>query len=439
MNDTDRLKLLDPGECHPYVPYCSDVQRRLIVDYHVGDGLSGEDLRRELCPDTPRLSGNDGAPRDANFGVAKWLAWLSANVYIDDFGDNIPYPGALFAIFRHMGFGYDGEEQYWIDKGLELRKAIREGDRHRQSDLETELFTQLPPHRGLGKLHATRIGSKYFNQGSTQVYFLHDLRRALAAVVFRGTQIDSLADILIDLDWKLVPYEDGKDIGLGTEDVQVFRGFRRALLESSDDPRKCDDRKIREILWDRLSQLPSGTRLYVTGHSLGGALASLFTYATLATLGKADRPYRIVGLFTFGSPAVGNEPFAKALNERMLDERTYHARFVLGRDPVPQLHEHGGWPNKWLRRIRLDGLLDLTKYHHSTRLDCEQEVSQVIHLPCDGTEYRTDIPKNQELCSFNLRGYRYFSRTFQNHSMRRYFDAIHERVKEGASTQLYSS
>jgi hypothetical protein len=439
MHETDRLKLLDTGEHHPYVPYCSDVKRRLIVSYHVGDGLSGEDLRRELCPDIPRLSPNDGATRDANFGVAKWLAWLSANVYIDDFG-NIPYPGALFAIFADMGFGYDDEGQDWIDKGLELRKAIRDGYRDRKDALEAELFTQLPSNRGLGKLHATRIGSKYFNQGSTQVYFLHDRRRALAVVAFRGTQMNSRTDRRVDFDWKLVRYEDGKDIGRSTEDAGVFQGFRKALLENSDDRRKRDDREIRKILWDRLGCLPRGTRLYVTGHSLGGSLASLFTYATLVE--RMDpRPYSIVGLFTFGSPAVGNEPFARALNERMRMEGTYHARFVLGRDPVPRLHEHV-WLheiNKWLKPIGTHRLDDFTKYRHSTELDCKQEVSQVIHLPCDGTKYTTYFREDQEVCCFNLPWYKYLSRRIQNHSMRRYFDAITECVKAGVSTQPYSS
>jgi triacylglycerol lipase len=69
-------------------------------------------------------------------------------------------------------------------------------------------------------------------------------------------------------------------------------------------------------------------RVIITGHSLGGALATLCADVV------ADLGVDIAGVYTFGSPRVGNRTFARQYNED-LAEVTY--RVVNARDPVPWL------------------------------------------------------------------------------------------------------
>lgn len=76
-----------------------------------------------------------------------------------------------------------------------------------------------------------------------------------------------------------------------------------------------------------LAASPPGARLYITGHSLGAALAAL-TAQRLA----AVAPERLAAVYTFGMPRVGNAAFAQAY-EAVLGARTY--RMVHGDDLVP--------------------------------------------------------------------------------------------------------
>lgn len=80
-----------------------------------------------------------------------------------------------------------------------------------------------------------------------------------------------------------------------------------------------------------LQQLSGGrapTRVICTGHSLGGALATLG--ASWAALQWAQADVRCI---TFGSPRVGNKSFKKAFHSLVGTS----LRLVHGRDPVPVL------------------------------------------------------------------------------------------------------
>ncbi len=151
---------------------------------------------------------------------------------------------------------------------------------------------------------------------------------------FRGTE--DLADVRADVDARLIKLriEDatakGTWPGLGwmpdvsapnaspgdiNRGVKVHRGFHLALDEVWDDLY----RKVRQL------QENGNRPLWVTGHSLGGALACL----------AADRfqraGCRVAGLYTFGQPRTGNGAFARHFN-KSLRRRTF--RFVNEDDPV---------------------------------------------------------------------------------------------------------
>jgi hypothetical protein len=101
-----------------------------------------------------------------------------------------------------------------------------------------------------------------------------------AVLVFRGTE-QNIKDVVMDLTL-------GK-LSLGQGKIDVHEGFKQAL----------------DSVWDEieaaLQQLYCP--IFFTGHSLGGALA---------TLAAARHPP--TALYTFGSPRVGNAAFVASLN-----------------------------------------------------------------------------------------------------------------------------
>jgi predicted lipase len=93
-----------------------------------------------------------------------------------------------------------------------------------------------------------------------------------------------LADWLVNIDFLPAPWERGG---------KVHTGFKNALQEVWHD------------LENYISDLQNnGRTIWVTGHSLGAALATL----------AADRYGNIQGLYTFGSPRVGDRDFEEGFN-----------------------------------------------------------------------------------------------------------------------------
>ncbi len=130
---------------------------------------------------------------------------------------------------------------------------------------------------------------RYFTGKSTQCYVVSTNDFLVAA--FRGTESrkrenkddirDVVEDIRVDADIRL--------IGSGKEG-KVHRGFSDALDE----------------VWQEFEVYVKGLQnedrtVWLTGHSLGAALATLAAY----------RYEDVQGLYTFGSPRVGNEEFAR--------------------------------------------------------------------------------------------------------------------------------
>ena len=114
-----------------------------------------------------------------------------------------------------------------------------------------------------------------------------------------------------------------------------------ANIQAVKDPGPFDDTCVHEGFQDSLYPAllqfadavqtfqTSNQPLWVTGHSLGGALAVLFTAMLL------ENGYTIGGLYTFGAPRVGNYAFQEAMDQRMNGKP--HHRYVNMDDLVPQL------------------------------------------------------------------------------------------------------
>lgn len=148
---------------------------------------------------------------------------------------------------------------------------------------------------------------KFFDRSDTQAYLAQNDDTCILA--FRGTQPDKVKDWLTDLNTTQVAGPVGK----------VHAGFWNALNN----------------VWADVSstlQAKRGTRnLWITGHSLGGALAVL---ATAKLLMDKQHPRPVTGLYTYGQPRVGNETFCKSFDQAM-GAKTF--RFVNYKDIVPRV------------------------------------------------------------------------------------------------------
>ena len=128
------------------------------------------------------------------------------------------------------------------------------------------------------------------------------------AAVFRGT--DEIADWLDNLNVVRIPSPFGK----------VHKGFNDALMDVWPMMRQTI-RRMRPI--DEIHR-----PLWLTGHSLGGALA------TIAAATLVDEDETFFGVYTFGSPRCGDKEFARVYKIEA-GERTY--RFQNNNDIVSRV------------------------------------------------------------------------------------------------------
>jgi len=133
-----------------------------------------------------------------------------------------------------------------------------------------------------------------------QCHIIRKTKENITVLCFRGTEPDEISDILADL--KAFPRKSFNDKGL------VHRGFRGELD------------KVWPEIEKTLEEFPN-SRIYVCGHSLGAAMATLAT---------ARMQTRVWALYTFGSPRVGTRKFVKGLY-------TKHFRVVNNNDIVTRV------------------------------------------------------------------------------------------------------
>jgi hypothetical protein len=171
----------------------------------------------------------------------------------------------------------------------------------------------------------TQLGldARLFSVGNTQAYVATNNDHIVVA--FRGTEaptsIEGLKDwLLTDAANMLIqPQGDlGTDFAAAGVGARWHDGFMTALgsiwdplLAAVQAERKKNDRPV-----------------WVTGHSLGGALA------LLAAWRFKRKVVPIHQIYTFGAPMVGNAATAEAI-DRELPDRVF--RYVNDQDPVPKL------------------------------------------------------------------------------------------------------
>jgi len=159
---------------------------------------------------------------------------------------------------------------------------------------------------------------KFFDRQSTQCFVASNDKFAIVA--FRGSEIwkrkgkfdfdKVFADLRADVDIRLADWPRGG---------KVHRGFKEALDE----------------VWLDLAAYISGLndqgcKIWITGHSLGAALATL----------AADRYGNAQGVYTFGSPRVGDGAFKENFEAQAY--RIVNNEDLVTRVPPPGRYQHVG-------------------------------------------------------------------------------------------------
>jgi hypothetical protein len=165
--------------------------------------------------------------------------------------------------------------------------------------------------------------ARLISVGNTQVYIAANDDHIVAA--FRGTEaptsIDGLKDWLLTDAANLLIVPEGRlgtDLAAAGVGARFHQGFVRAigdiwdpLLQAIEEERKKDDRPI-----------------WLTGHSLGGALALLAAWLLRRKFIAVHQVY------TFGGPMIGNDEVAKVFAREFPDKIF---RYVNSPDPIPKL------------------------------------------------------------------------------------------------------
>lgn len=181
------------------------------------------------------------------------------------------------------------------------------------------------------------------SETDTQGFCMHDERKLV--VSFRGTE--SKKDWTTNIKFPLVR---PTIYPARFNEVKAHLGFNRSM----------------EAVWPQVQQFVDQAyerhphlKLYVTGHSLGGALALLcYSYFVLS-----DTPRRVAAIYTLGQPPVGNEAFCTAL---MLNSpNTTYIRITNNNDCVPQLFIPGAQHGKTHLHISPSGSFQFDPSHLS--------------------------------------------------------------------------
>lgn len=162
----------------------------------------------------------------------------------------------------------------------------------------------------------------------TQVAVLNKLNSDRLYVIFRGS--DKSIDWINNFQFRqqIYPYGDGNS------EVKFHQGFMSAYWA------------VRDRLLDVMANF-EGQHLIVTGHSLGGALATIATLDLQYNLGRANDLSFVI--HTFGSPRTGNQALADSFNRRV--PNSY--RFIYGWDIVTRV------PREWQGFAHVDKAIAL--------------------------------------------------------------------------------
>lgn len=177
-------------------------------------------------------------------------------------------------------------------------------------------------------------------------YWIQSASGKTAILAFRGTDPGDFVSVLTDAQVMLHPFHKGSvHSGFYVSVEVLWDDIHEAITAAKEGKAITAD--------DETVNLPNRLEtLYITGHSLGAAMAVLAA-ARLFGDGYEDMRAKIRGIYTFGQPMVGDKDFARAC-EQDFQGRLY--RHVFQDDFVPHLP-----PRSALKYAHTDGELRASK------------------------------------------------------------------------------
>lgn len=179
-------------------------------------------------------------------------------------------------------------------------------------------------------------------------YILQSRNRDVVIVAYRGTEFSNIISWLVDIN---VHARDQAVLELGRSGYEAHVGFYRNVRATRFEVlrtlqyamarrplEEVDTFRERKEAPPMLAPGEKPPALYITGHSLGGAMAAI-----LAMMLMTDPEYReplgalIRGVYTFGQPMVGTRKLAAGYEEIDPKYRAPVVRYVFGQDPIPHL------------------------------------------------------------------------------------------------------
>jgi hypothetical protein len=240
----------------------------------------------------------------------------------------------------------------------------------------------------------------------------------LVVVVFRGSELQTTAHCVLEMlfpgicaglpaNWvtnlSFAPMRQRPEWG-PTLHLRTHPGFDAAVAELFPD------------LIDRVkAELTPSRRLFVTGHSLGGAMATLFAFRA-----QALEQVPVQGVYTYGAPRLMNVPFA-AHYQSQLGPRTH--RWQNRSDPAPALPP--GQPIGENPFPPLPALVARETYRHAGRLHYMPHGSST---DVDRSTEPVDLPGSIEQA---MVGDHMMARTASS-----YVNRIHDRLSSSSRSTL---
>ena len=203
---------------------------------------------------------------------------------------------------------YEYGKSFKLDKNMNLTTFMNEQAENpfEKDNLTNEIIKELSKSSPFGTVY------KFYNIDTTDLQVgitISEVNKRIT-VVFRGSE--SRRDWYYDLSVLKTKLHDN---------VYVHGGFYKQL---------CDENTLDNLKKDitELIKKHSDYEIFITGHSLGGALSTLFGYELARIITKK------VNIISFASPRVGNSEFKKAFDKK---DNIIHLRITNNRDIIAAL------------------------------------------------------------------------------------------------------
>ncbi len=222
--------------------------------------------------------------------------------------------------------------------------------------LNNEGFTDIQQNFHEGNFLENFLLADNFHVG-VKSFKINGKKKHILAIAFRGTDIDDAGDLYVDA------------FGLGYDGYHV--GFLAAASEAHESLQKMTFNSLNMTYNDYLNYAKTTDDYYilVTGHSLGGAIANIYTGEYL---GSKCGIRNSAMCYTFASPTVCKESKAKQMNAANI------FNIINTEDIVPKVGYVWGDSARFGKDLKVT-VTNSTKNAHNLEVTYEKATNQVIN------------------------------------------------------------